>query len=282
MKTLPFAKVEAVGNNFVLVDGTSRLDIDWSVLAKSICTSHFGVGSDGLLVFLPSKEADFKMRMFNPDGTEDVCGNGVRCAATYAHYSHRNIRREMSIEMNSRRYYTEIIDFNCNSAIVRTNMGQPSFLASDLPANLDVNKIIDHPLAVGKETYNVTCLSMGTPHAVIFAPLDSFWECMPEVSSEIEIHSAFPEKINVDWCCVESMDSIRMRTWERAVGPTLGCGTGASSVMVAASIRGLVGSRASVISPGGTIEVEWPDKGDVYISGPTKVLYEGEWPLAWI
>lgn len=273
MKNIQFTKVEAIGNNFVLVDATRMSDTDWSAVAVEMCAHRFGVGSDGLLVLKPSDRADFKMLMFNPDGTPDSCGNGLRCAAAYARGVGLTDKRNVLIEARDGLHDAEIIEGG-----VRMNMGRPSLKAADIPCKLG-DELINYPLEVGRQTLNITAVLVGTPHAVICAPLDSFWEMMPPVSAQIESHPAFPERINVTWCACESPESLRIRTWERGIGPTLGCGTGACAALVAANLNGLATTRATVTSPGGSLLVEWPDKADLFVSGPANVVYEGEWPL---
>ncbi|HEY3299035.1 MAG TPA: diaminopimelate epimerase [Armatimonadota bacterium] len=278
-KTLPFVKVEAVGNNFVLVNALLLPEMNWPLLAQRMCSHHFGVGSDGLLALVLPKKANFGLRMFNPDGTEDVSGNGMRCTAAYAFLSGLHSKREVTFEMRDGVHPVEILGSESDSVIARVNMGKPLFGVKDLPANVDLDKIIDLPVKAGGHTYNLTCMSVGTPHAVIFAPAASFWDCIPEVSSVIENHPIFPERINVDWCDVESHDAIKISTWERGVGPTMGCGTGACAALVAANVCGRAGRKASVTSHGGTLDVEWHDNGDVLSSGQAEIIYQGNWPL---
>ncbi len=158
-------------------------------------------------------------------------------------------------------------------------MGRPSLRPADMPATLDADELINHQLDVAGQTYRITGVTVGTPHAVICAPLESFWENIPPVSGAIETHPAFPERINVTWCAHESPEALRIRTWERGVGPTLGCGSGACAALVAANLNGLVSTRADVTSPGGTLVIEWPDRGDLFMSGPANIVFEGEWPL---
>jgi len=271
--TISFTKLEAIGNNFVLVNAIGMPEMDWSALAINMCAHHFGVGSDGLLVLKASDTADFKMMMFNPDGTPDSCGNGLRCTALYVHAEGLSDKREVVFEVREGLRRTEIIEGG-----VKMDMGPPSVRAADIPSTLG-GEPVNHPLEVGGQTINITAVLVGTPHAVIFAPLESFWETIPPVSEEIERHPAFPERINVTWCAAESADSLRIRTWERGVGPTMGCGTGASAALVAANLKGLVGTRARVTSPGGCLLVEWPDKGNLFVSGPANVVYKGEWSV---
>ena len=273
MEYIPFTKVEAIGNSFVLVNGIAMREMDWPALAIEMCEHHFGVGSDGLLVLKPSDKADFKMLMFNPDGTPDSCGNGLRCMAVYVREAGLTAKREIVFEARDGLRQAEIIPGG-----VRMNMGRPSLRAADIPSTLG-GELINYPLEARRQTFNVTAVVVGTPHAVICAPLEAFWETIPPVSAEIENHPAFPERINVTWCACESPDSLRIRTWERGIGPTLGCGTGASAALVAANLNGFESTRATVTSPGGSLLVEWPEKGDLFVSGPANIVYKGEWSV---
>ncbi len=278
MNTLHFTKLEAIGNNFVLVDALRLPEHNWPLLARRMCVRSFGVGADGLLVLSTSDRADFLMRMFNPDGSEDACGNGLRCAAVYVHSLGLTHKDHLVFDAKDGIHPVEIVHEK-GLVTARVNMRRPSFHAADIPSTLDVGDVIDYPLEVDGQVVSVTCVQIGTPHAVIFAPLAEFWDTMPAISRDIEIHPAFPEKISVTWCAVESPDSLRIRTWERAVGPTLGCGTGACSAMVAANIHGFAGEFARVTSPGGTLGIEWPGRGDVFMSGPAGIVFTGEWQL---
>ena len=270
---MPFVKVEAIGNHFVLVDALHMPEMDWPALAIKMCEHHFGVGSDGLLVLKPSEEADFKMLMFNPDGTPDVSGNGLRCVANYVYQEGSIEKRQMILEARDGLHHAEIVEGG-----VRMNMGPPSLVAADIPSTLS-GELVDYPFEVGGQTFNISAVVIGTPHAVICAPAESFWEEMPAVSREIENHPVFPERINVTWCAWESAESLRIRTWERGVGPTLGCGTGASAALVAANLNGFGSTRATVTSPGGSLLVEWPDKADVFVSGPARIVFTGMFSL---
>lgn len=278
MEGIPFVKMQAIGNNFVLIDALELPQIDWQALAVEMCAHRWGIGSDGLLVILPSERADFRMRMFNPDGTEDVCGNGLRCAAMYVYTKGITDKRELSFEGMAGLHEASIVD-DRGALQVGVNMGSPSLKPEEIPALLDVDQVMDYPLDVDGDVYRVTCVSVGTPHAVILAPLETFWANLPPVSSLIEVHPAFPERVSVTWCAAESPDALRIRTWERGVGPTLGCGTGACSALVAANLHGLVGEVADVTSPGGTLRVRWPGRSEVSMTGPAEMVFDGLWPL---
>jgi len=273
MKIFPFTKVEAIGNNFVLIDALGISEPDWSSLAVGMCAHRFGIGSDGLLALLPSQKADFKMRMFNPDGTEDACGNGLLCAAVYIRAIGLSAKKELTIEAKDGLHGVEI----SRTLTARVNLGRPSLRPADIPADSDADRLFDHPLELGGGTQRITAVTVGTPHAVICAPSESFWTAIPEVSREIETHPLFPERVNVTWCSSESPGSLRIRTWERGVGPTLGCGTGACAALAAANLHGIVETSACVTSPGGTLYVEWPDRGDIFISGTANIVYSGEY-----
>lgn len=273
MRSIQFTKMEGIGNDFVLVDAWHLPEMDWPRLTVRMCDRHFGIGSDGLLVLLPSDKADFRMRMFNPDGTEDMCGNGLRCIAVYARNAGRVAGDEFTIET-----FDGVRRAEVSGSSARVSMIKPSFKTMDIPANLDVDEVIDYPIEAGGRVYRITAVQVGTPHAVIFAPAESFWEVIPPESLLIQQHPVFLERVNVTWCDVESPESLRIRTWERGAGPTLGCGTGACAALVAANINGLASTRAEVTSPGGTLEIEWPDRGDILMSGPARIVYHGVWP----
>jgi len=277
LRTLRFHKVESVGNHFVLLDAQAMPEMDWSMLATSMCAHHFGVGADGLLVIQRSANAHFRFRMFNPDGTEDVCANGMRCATAYMHKTGHLTADEATIEAVDALHLTRILAVDNGSVNVKLNMGIPSLRPADIPALAEIDRMVDYPLQVASDVYYTTGVSVGTPHAVIFVTTESLETSIPEVSRAIETHPLFPQRINVTWCAVESRDLLRVRTWERGVGPTLGCGTGACAALVAAHTKGLVGTSARVVSPGGSLWVEWPQKQDVSVSGWTNLLYEGKW-----
>lgn len=277
MTSLPFAKLEGIGNDFVLIDAWDLPEMDWPRLTVRMCDRHFGIGSDGLLLLSApggSEKADIRMRMYNPDGTEDMCGNGLRCIAVYARNAGRVGNDEFTIET-----FDGVRRAEATGSWARVSMIKPSFKATDIPANLDVDEVIACPIEAGGRVYQVTAVQVGTPHAVIFAPAESFWEVIPPESLLIQQHPVFLERVNVTWCDVESPESLRIRTWERGAGPTLACGTGACAALVAANINGLASSRAKVTSPGGTLEIEWPDREDIIMSGPANEVYRGVWPI---
>ncbi len=275
---IAFTKVEAIGNHFVLIDARDLPEMDWSALALEMCAHHFGVGSDGLLVMSRSESADFRFRMWNPDGTEDVCGNGMRCGAVFVFERGLVGKRSISFEAMSGIVSAEVVVNEEDACCASVNMGTPSTRADDIPVAVPAEDGLSVQVNVDGGMYTANCVLVGTPHAVIFADVSDFWETIPPVSAEIEKHPLFPERINVTWCHVESPESLLIRTWERGVGPTLGCGSGACAALVAANLHGLAGTSASVRSPGGVLRVEWPEHRDITASGPARIVFEGEWP----
>lgn len=276
---MDFIKLQATGNDFVLIDAR-RMKRDWSALAKAMCHRNFGVGADGLLLILPSKAADFYMRMFNPDGSEaEACGNGLRCAARYAKESGLARGAEIRIETPAgiKRLQTR------GRKSIQVAMGKPILAPSAIPVIVGrtgaraTAPVIDYPLAVGKMKLKITCVSIGNPHAVCFLeqPVDDF--PLAEVGPKVECHSMFPNRVNFEIVNVISQSKLRARVWERGAGETLSCGTGACAIAVAARLKKLTDNPVDIILPGGTLTVDWDGRGEVLLSGPAEVVFEGKW-----
>jgi diaminopimelate epimerase len=276
---MDFIKLQATGNDFVLIDAR-RMKRDWSALAKAMCHRNFGVGADGLLLILPSKVADFYMRMFNPDGSEaEACGNGLRCAARYAKESGLASGAEIGIETPTgiKKLRTR------GKKSIQVAMGKPILAPRAIPVIVErkgtraTAPVIDYPLAIGKMKLKVTCVSVGNPHAVCFLdqPVADF--SLAEVGPKVEHHPMFPNRVNFEIVDVISRSKLRARVWERGAGETLSCGTGACAIAVAAQLKKLTDSPVDIILPGGTLTVDWDGKGEVLLSGPAEVVFNGEW-----
>jgi len=274
-----FIKLQATGNDFVLIDAR-RMKRDWSALAKAMCDRNFGVGADGLLLILPSKVADFYMRMFNPDGSEaEACGNGLRCAARYAMesglVSGANIRVETPAGIKGLRPR--------GKKNIRVAMGKPILAPTAIPVIVerkgarDKAPVIDYPLTIGKMKLKITCVSMGNPHAVCFLdqPVADF--PLAKVGPKVEPHPVFPNRVNFEIVNVINRKRLRVRVWERGAGETLSCGTGACAIAVAARLKKLTGNPVDILLPGGTLIIDWDGKGEVLLSGPAEVVFEGKW-----
>lgn len=277
---MKFAKLQATGNDFIFIDADE--EHNWSPLAKAMCHRHLGIGADGLIVLLPSKVADLRMRLYNPDGSEaEACGNGLRCLARYAIDRGLVDARELVVEtlggMRKVRPYGNLI---------QVDMGKPKFKADEIPMLIEeeLDIILDYPIIVQGKKLLLTCLSMGNPHAVCFLdePIANF--PLAELGPMVENHPLFPDRINFEVANVlsrkptEKLEKIEARVWERGVGETLSCGTGACAVAVAARLRDHMAGDVDIILPGGVLTVAWDGVGEVMLHGPAELVFHGEWP----
>jgi diaminopimelate epimerase len=272
--SLPFVKMEAVGNDFVLLR-EADLPGDPGELAPRLCDRRFGIGGDGLLVLGESGRADFRMRMFNPDGTEDHCGNGMRCAFLYyAGEISAGEERRLTLEtldgVKRARVFRE-----GDRRLAEVDMGEPKFGAADLPMAIQADRVVDYPFEVGGETVRGTVISTGTTHTVFFATGAEVEEKFERLSPLLESHPLFPERTSIMWATVEGRERIRLRIWERGANETLGCGTGACAAMVAARLHGYVGDRATIASKGGELLADWPGEGSCRLTGGANVVFKG-------
>jgi diaminopimelate epimerase len=275
---MKFTKMQGAGNDYVYVNCfEERLDNPADV-ARTVSNRNFGIGSDGLILIMPSTVADVRMRMFNSDGSEsEMCGNGIRCVAKYA-YDHGIVaKKEITAETGAGILTLQLFTNSHNLVDkVRVNMGEPRLTRTEIPMTGDgVLRVIDEPLNILHSTFRITCVSMGNPHCVIFVddvekfPVDKYGPL-------IENHELFPRRTNVEFVQIISRNEVRQRTWERGAGETLACGTGASAVTVAGVLNGL--TERSIVNhlSGGDLEMEWPDDGPVYMTGPAVEVFSGE------
>jgi len=293
---MKFSKLQATGNDFILVDART-MEGEWSKLAQAMCDRHFGVGADGLILVQDSTSADLKMRIFNSDGSEaEVSGNGLRCFARYV------IEKGLSTKMPSRgesRLYRD----NCSLAIetlsgirkvkaymsgnkvnrVEVNMGLPQFQPEQIPVKVKVDipissgPILDYPLVINGKELTLALLSMGNPHAVSFSsrPVADF--TLAEIGPKVESHPTFPQRTNFEVARVLSRGKIEARVWERGVGETLACGSGACAIAVAAQLFDYVEPHVDIILKGGTLTISWDRVGEVLLTGPVEEVFTGEW-----
>lgn len=277
---MKFTKMHGAGNDYVYLDATRQAVDDPAALAVAISDRHFGVGSDGLILILPSQLAALRMQIFNADGSEaEMCGNGIRCVAKYA-WDH-GLVNELEIRIETAAGILPVqmsTDSNGKADRVRVNMGQPRLRRGDLPMLGDPeSQALGIPLEVAGHVYEAWCLSMGNPHAVIFVD-DCDSVALSEVGPLIENHPLFPRRTNVEFVTVLCADEMRQRTWERGAGETLACGTGASAVTVAAHLSGRCGRRVKNHLRGGLLELEWAEDHCLYLTGPACEVFTGDWP----
>lgn len=277
--------MHGIGNDFVLIDGRGLPSADWGAMARALCDRHRGVGGDGLLLVLDSAVADFRMRMFNPDGSEaEMCGNGIRCTAKYI-YDRGLLRREsLAIETKAgvKQLRLRTIADSTRRAggaveAVTVDMGKPRLAGRDIPVALDMAAVMDYPLTVADIPLALTCLSMGNPHAVAFLEGDPAAFPLATIGPQVEHHPFFPQRVNFEVCRVLDGGRIAARVWERGAGETLACGTGACAVAVAARLKGLVGDSVRIELPGGALELEWDGVGEVRMTGPAAFVFRGVW-----
>jgi diaminopimelate epimerase len=276
---MKFTKMHGIGNDYVYVNTfDQKPSADPARLAIAISDRHFGVGSDGLILIEPSERADARMRMFNADGSEaEMCGNGVRCVAKYVH-DHGLARKSRVTIETGRGVLTLDLEIEGGKARrIRVDMGAPILQASDIPTTLPGDPPVNAPLMVEGERLEVTAVSMGNPHAVVY--VDDVDRCpVATLGPILEQHAAFPRRVNVHFVTVLGRDEVRMRTWERGSGITLACGTGACAVCVAGVLTGKTGPRILAHLPGGDLELEWAGAGQpVFMTGPATEVFTGDW-----
>ena len=274
--------MQGVGNDFVVLDAAALPpNADLTRLAVTLCDRHFGVGADGLLlVGQEAPGAAFFMRMFNPDGTEDMCGNGLRCAGLWAHREEWvtvDTPFDVTTKEGSRRMRLTSVSEDGTSGQLSAVMGKPKWGPSEIPFGDDrLEQVLDYPLSVAGETYPVTALNTGSTHTVIFSAVPPDEETFQRVSPLIETHPLFPARTSVLWATPDGPHRYQVRIWERGVGETLGCGTGASAVGAAALLQ-KQGSGITVVSRGGELIIQWSGRGNSLImSGPAQIVFDGE------
>ncbi len=283
---MKFTKVQGAGNDFILVEA-SGIDQKWSQMAIAMCDRHYGIGGDGLLLLLPASVADFKMCMFNPDGSEaEACGNGLRCFARYILYrglvdgrAHR-----MSVETQAGIREVRLHRIGDKVSAIQVSMGIPRFGADDIPVTigqssglLDIKHILGYPLTLDDRELLLSFVSLGNPHAVYFYQHSVSDFPLSQIGPKVEAHKMFPNRINFEVANVIDRRRIEARVWERGAGETLACGSGACAIAVIARLRGLVGNKVDINLPGGTLSVEWDGEGEVFLTGPAEIVFTGEW-----
>jgi diaminopimelate epimerase len=275
---MKFTKMQGAGNDYVYVNCFEERVENPQQVAIKVANRNFGIGSDGLILILPSEKADVRMRMFNADGSEsEMCGNGIRCVAKYA-YDHglvtkKEITAETGAGILTLRLFT---DAGNRVDRVRVNMGVPRLTRAEIPMQGNgAERVVAEPLNIMHTAFNITCVSMGNPHCVIFVDDVERFQ-VEKYGPLIENHDIFPRRTNVEFVRIISPGEVRQRTWERGAGETLACGTGASAVCVAAVLNGLTEKKIVNHLSGGDLELEWAEDGNVYMTGPAVEVFSGE------
>lgn len=266
--------MQATGNDFIVVDA-HNMEQDWQALASAMCKRRFGVGADGLILVLPSDKGHFRMREFNPDGSEaEACGNGLRCFVRYV--TDKGLTEDRTLEIET---MTGIREAWYNSGFMGVAMGSPMLAPHEIPIEIkdDTYPIFNYPIELKDSEIRASFVSMGNPHTVSFIdkPVDNF--PLDRIGPQIEHHPIFPNRTNFEVVNVVGKGKLWARVWERGAGETLSCGSGACAIAVCARLQEFVGDRTEIELPGGTLVVEWDGKGEVWLSGPAEIVFEGDW-----
>ncbi len=289
-----FTKMHGAGNDYVYVDCTKTSLENAGTVAKFVSDRHFGIGSDGLILIKPSDKADFFMEMYNSDGSRaQMCGNGIRCVAKYVYDYRLTDKKEIAIDTLAGIKYIQLKVDPATDKVVsaRVNMGSPVLRASEVPVRLagkDIEGITSHriedavvsqTLNVAGRDYQVTCVSMGNPHCVVFVDddfdMDNFR--IEEIGPLFENHEVFPERTNTEFVKVIDKNNLLMRVWERGAGETLACGTGCCASLVAAVLNGFAEDEAVLHVLGGKLNISWNRKENtVYMEGPAVTVFDGD------
>lgn len=278
MKKIKFTKMQAFGNDYVYVNAMEQKIENPGDLAKKVSDRHFGIGSDGLVLICGSSVCDFRMRMFNPDGTEgEMCGNALRSLSKFVYYHHLTEKTELAIETlgGIKKVHLEVE--NGEVVNIQADIGEPVLDAVKIPVATEEKEFIDQPVQVLDRTFHLSSLSWGNPHTVAFIDrVDDFQ--VEKYGPAIErMTSVFPRKTNVTFAQVVSRNRIKIREWERGTGETIGCGTGCCTAVVMANILNKCDRKVTVEQIGGPLYVEWDEKNRVHMTGPSHVVYEGEY-----
>lgn len=274
---MKFTKMHGIGNDYVYVDGTKEKVENRAELAIRLSNRNFGIGSDGLIFINDSDVADFEMEMYNADGSRsEMCGNGIRCVGKFVYDHGLTDKKEITVETLAG---IKVLKFQIENGKVKTvevDMGEPVLKAEEVPVVSESEEAVMEEIIVDGEKYQMTCVSMGNPHAVMFVddvknfPLET-------VGPKFEFHERFPRRVNAEFVRIIDREHIEMRVWERGSGETMACGTGACAVAVAAIKNGFVNDRVTIHLLGGDLEIFWDrEKNRVFMTGPAEISFEGE------
>ncbi len=274
---MKFTKMQGLGNDYIYVNGETERIENPSVSAKVLSDRHYGIGADGLILIQKSKMADFKMEMYNSDGSRgEMCGNGIRCVGKYVYDKQLTDKTNLTIETLAgiRNLQLQVVDKKVIS--VKVDMGKPILAAREIPILIPKTLCINEPIQIQEKTYCLTGVSMGNPHVVLFVnSIDSF--PVEEIGPLLEYSYLFPNRVNVEFVEIMDRNTIKMRVWERGSGETMACGTGACAAVVASVLNNYTENQVMVKLLGGDLEIAWDRETDtVYMTGPAEMVFDGE------
>ena len=274
---IKFTKMQGAGNDYVYVNCFKEIIEHPELLAIKISDRHKSIGSDGLVLIMPSKTCDFRMRMFNSDGSESpMCGNASRCVGKYVYDNGLTTKTQISLETGAGVKYLQLFTDNGKVKSVCVDMGEPRLKSSEIPVDLPEEQVLNYTVDFVPEQYAITCVSMGNPHTVIFTKdIDSL--PLEKEGKKIECFRLFPERTNVEFVEIISPNEANVRVWERGTGETQACGTGACAVLVAGVLTGQLERKATIKLPGGDLKIEWSEKDNhIYMTGDAVTVFKGE------
>lgn len=277
MQTFEFTKMQGAGNDYIYVNCFKEKLENINETAKAVSDRHFGIGSDGLVLIYPSDKADFRMDMYNSDGTQaEMCGNATRCVGKYVHDKGLTDKTVITLETLAG---IKILKLNLNDKgeveTVEVNMGSPELIPKNIPIDSDLDRFIMESVTVDGREYLVTGVSMGNPHAVTFIDDTDSLE-IEKLGPKFENHPLFPKRTNTEFAKIIDRKTIKMRVWERGAGETLACGTGACATLVAASLSDLTDDEVDLVLLGGTLHIRWDkENNNIYMTGPAQFVFDG-------
>lgn len=273
---IKFTKMHGLGNDYVYIDAINQNIENESSLARFVSNRHFGIGSDGLILICKSDVADFKMRMFNSDGSEaEMCGNGIRCVGKFVY--DKGLTNKTTVKIETLAGIKTLILNTKDGKVetVRVNMGEPILEAEKIPVVSNENPVKNLNLTAEGKKFKFICVSMGNPHAITVVDNTENFD-VEKYGKVLEIDKSFPKKANIEFAQILDKNNIKMRVWERGAGETLACGTGACATAVACHINGLTERKVNIELLGGNLEIEWnKDDNHVYMTGPAVTVFEG-------
>lgn len=276
---MKFTKMEGLGNDYIYVNCFQEKVEQPQKLAIQYSDRHFGIGSDGLILIMPSEVADFRMDMYNSDGSQaEMCGNGIRCVGKYVYDYGLTQKTQITVETLAGIKTLNLHVERGKVKLVTVDMGSPILQSSLIPVVSEKPEVVNEPITVAGTVYQVTCVSMGNPHAVVF--VDNVKELSLEtIGPKFEHHAWFPRRINTEFVEVLNPHEVNMRVWERGAGETLACGTGACASAVACILNHMTENEITLHLVGGDLRVQWDrDKNRIFMTGPATVVFDGEIP----
>ena len=278
---MEFTKMHGAGNDYVYMNA-SNLSENWSQIAVNVSDRHKGIGSDGLILAMPSEIADIKMRMFNSDGSEgEMCGNGIRCLVGFAIDQNLIPPNQKTVLVETGAGVLSVTPTRTNNVMTgaTVSMGLPILEPTQIPVEIDSSSfpVLEHKLNIGYEQMKLSFVSMGNPHAISFIDEDIDKYPLTEIGPLVENHEIFPNKINFEIVNIIDRSHLKVRVWERGSGITLACGTGACAVAVAAKLKGIIDDSCTISLPGGDLEISWIDNNEVLMTGPIEKVFSGNW-----